>query len=117
MTVAKDETRTITRHVMFFKRLPHDLDTDTPTPTPDHAAPAMAEVMTPPPTLPMPEQVGHEDLDRSREMICHQQLFQRKEREHRNPPMSVEDLREKGEHQYVLEMRTLSTMVVKKLEP
>ena len=58
LIVAKSETRTITRYVTFFKRLPHDLDADTPTPTPDQATPPMAEVMTPPPTPPMPEQVA-----------------------------------------------------------
>ena len=49
LIVAKGETRTITRHVTLFKRLPHDLDADTLTPTPDQATPALAEVMTPPP--------------------------------------------------------------------
>ena len=43
LIVAKGETRTITRHAAFFKRVPHDLDADTPMPTPDQATPALAE--------------------------------------------------------------------------
>ena len=68
LIVAKGETRTITRHVTFFKRLPHDLDADTPTPTPDQATPALAEVMTPPPTPPMTEQVEDEELQQGNDL-------------------------------------------------
>ena len=68
MIVAKGETRTITRHVTFFKRLPHDLDADTPTPTPDQVTPTLAEVMTPPPTPPMTEQVEDEELQQGNDL-------------------------------------------------
>ena len=61
LIVAKGETRTITRHVTFLKRLPDDLDADTPTSTLDQAKPAQTEVMTPPATPPMPEQVEDEE--------------------------------------------------------
>ena len=114
MIVAKGETRTITRHVTFFKRLPHDLDADTPTPTPDQATPALAETMTPPPTPPMPEQVQEEKPQQGNDLPLAVDL--RKERENQKRHVRVDDLRGKGDYQHVFGMRTLNTILVKKLE-
>ena len=115
MIVVKGETRTITRHVTFFKRLPHDLDADTPTPTPDQATLALVEVMTPPPTPPMTEQVEDEELQQG----DHLPLAVGPEERAREPETTheVDDRREKGDYQHVFGMRTLSTIAVKKLEP
>lgn len=62
LIVAKGETRTITRHVTYFKRLPHDLDTDTPSPSTEQAAPAVAEDRTPP-TTPEQAEAGRHQME------------------------------------------------------
>lgn len=57
VVVAKWETKTITRHVTFFKRITNDFDTDISTPPTEQALarnPQTAAYMIPPPTQEQP---------------------------------------------------------------
>ena len=83
--------------------------------TPDQATLALAKVMTPPPKLPMTEQVEDEKLQQGNDLPP----AVGSEKRGRESEMAHEGGRPSRERQYqhVFGMRTLSTIVVKKLEP